>query len=539
VAVAASLRDEPPGGIWAEFGELEKLDEAAAREVFTRIAGTGEPAADADYLLRELDGLPLALILVAQQARLLRDFGGLAAARARWDEEKTAMARSGYDETDKNFNLHASLRLSVEGPLMRAQPAALGFVSLLACLPDGLAQEDLAGVFPDGGLAAAATARAARLAYAQPGRLRMLNPAREFIRQAYPANADALNRAAGYYVALANEYGWLEDETGRRMFNGIKAAPRFRPDAANLETMILLSLNRRLTNDNLKAANALAEYSKYSGAPFTAPLRRAVELCGEEDEWQLEKANCIQSLGDIALARSDHDAARVNYNDAQKLYEQVGDVLGQANCIKSLGDIARERSDHDAARDCYTRAQPLFEQVGDVLGQANCILRLGDIARERSDHDAARDCYTRAQPLFEQVGAVLGQANCIKSLGDIALARSDHDAARDCYTRAQPLFEQVGDVLGQANCILRLGDIARERGETAEARARYGDALRRYQRIQEPYSIGVTYFRLAQVAGDAAERRGYADEARAAWTSIRRPDLVAMLDKVFGGKDGI
>jgi hypothetical protein len=60
-----------------------------------------------------------------------------------------------------------------------------------------------------------------------------------------------------------------------------------------------------------------------------------------------------------------------------------------------------------------------------------------------------------------------------------------------------------------------------------------------YQRIQEPYSIGVTYFRLAQVAGDAAERRGYADEARAAWTSIRRPDLVAMLDKVFGGKDGI
>jgi tetratricopeptide (TPR) repeat protein len=366
----------------------------------------------------------------------------------------------------------------------------------------------------------------------------MLNPAREFIRQTYPANADALNRAAGYYVALANEYGWLEDETGR-MFNDIKAAPRFRPDAANLETMILRSLNLWLTNGNLKAANALAEYGKYSGAPFTAPLRRAVELCGEDALWRGEKANCIKRLGDIALARSDHDTARRLYGQAQPLYEQVGDVLGQANCILRLGDIALARSDHDAARDCYTRAQPLYEQVGDVLGQANCIQSLGDIALARSDHDAARDCYTRAQPLFEQVGSVLGQANCIQSLGDIARERSDHDAARDCYTRAQPLFEQVGSVLGQANCILRLGDIARERGETAEARARYGDALRRYQRIQEPYSIGFTYYRLAQVAGDAAERRGYADEARAAWTSIKRPDLVAMLDKVFGGKDGI
>ena len=79
VAVAASLRDEPPGGVaaWAEFDELQRLDEAAARAVFTRISGLSEPMADLDYLLRELDGLPLALVLVAQQAQILRDFPSL------------------------------------------------------------------------------------------------------------------------------------------------------------------------------------------------------------------------------------------------------------------------------------------------------------------------------------------------------------------------------------------------------------------------------------------------------------------------------
>jgi len=39
------------------------------------------------------------------------------------------------------------------------------------------------------------------------------------------------------------------------------------------------------------------------------------------------------------------------------------------------------------------------------------------------------------------------------------------------------------------------------------------------------------------MASDADEKRRHVEAARAAWTSIDRPDLVAELDEEFGGKE--
>ena len=75
------------------------------------------------------------------------------------------------------------------------------------------------------------------------------------------------------------------------------------------------------------------------------------------------------------------------------MYRQAGDVRGEANCISGLGDIALARSDHDSAQARYEQALPLYRQAGDVLGEANCISGLGDIALARSDHDSARTRY--------------------------------------------------------------------------------------------------------------------------------------------------
>ena len=204
------------------------------------------------------------------------------------------------------------------------------------------------------------------------------------------------------------------------------------------------------------------------------------------------------------------------------LYRRVGDVLGEANCIWSLGDIALARSEHDQARDRYEATLPLFRRVGDVLGEANCIRSLGDIALRRSDHDQARDRYEAALPLFRRVGSVLGEANCIRGLGDIALAAlGPRPGPRPLRGRIAPLPpRRLRPGRGQLH--LETGRHRAGRSDHDQARELFLEALELYAKIPEPYSIGMTHRRLARTENAEDRRRACAGRARPGRASSAR-----------------
>ncbi|MBF0423958.1 MAG: hypothetical protein HQL73_13305, partial [Magnetococcales bacterium] len=56
-------------------------------------------------------------------------------------------------------------------------------------------------------------------------------------------------------------------------------------------------------------------------------------------------------------------------NDAMAL----GDRQSQANCLQSLGDLALRESALEQARTSYEQALPLFREIHSRLGEANCL----------------------------------------------------------------------------------------------------------------------------------------------------------------------
>jgi tetratricopeptide (TPR) repeat protein len=522
LALLVSIRgNEPPAGLrWSRQRTMHPLEPPHDRDLFLDIAQDIRPDdPHLTALLTELGGVPLAIELLAMQAA---PGDTLAAIHDQWQRVGTALAQRRGVAPSRLTSLERSLELSFASP--RLGDAGRRLFALLGQLPAGLCGEDLAALLGEGAFDAGQGLLASGLGHERGGRLDLLPPVRDHARRLHAPQNDGAAHWRNHFLNLAGQQA--------KHFNTIKggcALARLAAELPNLDAALRAAIQSGDLQPAITARGSIAIIMEWTGLGDSKAIRELAQVCHAANNFQAE-ANCIKSVGNVALGRSDHDAARKAYEQALPLYRQVGDILGEANCIQRLGDVALERLDQDAAQKAHEEALPLYREVGDMLGEANCIRSLGHVALRRSDHDAAHQAYEQALPLYRRVGNILGEANCILSLGDIALARSDHDAARQAYAQALPLYRQVGDMLGEANCIQSLGDLALARSDHDAARKAYEQALALYERIAEPYSIGVAHEMLARITR-GQDRAGHFAAARAAWTSIDRPDLVQTLDE--------
>jgi tetratricopeptide (TPR) repeat protein len=509
IRVVASIRGTAwPARIdWLRLPMLDALPSHEARELFLQIAGKNFAAdPDLDPIVKALDGLPLAIDLLARQAQGSRTLKGL---RADFEERKGRLYEIG---DGKERSLRASLQLSLDSPKMTG--AGKRLFTTLGRLPAGAAARDLNKLIT-GGHAAGRLLCQLGLAFDDGDRLRMLAPIRE-LAALRPMQEKAL---VGRYLDLARNEGTKVGRSG-----GAEAVARLSPEIANLEAAVDLAIKASLVPKAVAACDGLAAFIFFTGLGSTRPLLRLLDASSQLHDQSVHARGQFH-LGDIALGRSQHDEARERFEAALGLYRKVGDVQGEANCIQGLGEIALDRSQHDEARERFEAALGLFRKVGDVNGEANCIWGFGEIEREHGQHAAAERHFAAALALFRQIGGRPGEAMCLLGAGQVARALGRTDA-EPLLRQALSLFDEVEHLEGRGKALLELGAIE----DSAEAkRAMLLDALDSHERFGNPRWIGQAHRRLARIS-EGEERRRHVAAAREAWTSIDRHDLVAELD---------
>jgi tetratricopeptide (TPR) repeat protein len=574
LALVALLRGgHCPGGLpWREAIHLQPLAIDEARGAFLAVAGKRHREDPfLDRLLIALEGLPLAITLLAHQAKALPALGLL---WERWTDECSELLKRA-DGLTPDTNLEVSVALSLRSPRLTAEGRRLA--SLLALLPDGAAAQDLPEICAGEATEAAVSLWktgilvATGLAAADAPRIRLLAPIREVLSRLLPPAAVDHERMVSHYLGLA-VLGQKVGEEG-----GGEVALRLAPEIGNLEALLGSALEGSAPAPALAAALGIGNLQRFTGLGSYGLLEQAIEAAHETDlealegrllkglghlafdrndydrAWRScerarilfqkagqgtsdlvgEEAYCLQRLGDIALRLLDHDGARARYDEAFSLFSIAGSLLGQASCTRRLGDIAFARLDYDDARSRYEEALRIYQGVGSPLGEANCIRRLGEVDFRRGDLQQAQYQYEHAAPLYRRIGSLLGEAECIQGVGDIALARSDLDGARSRYDEALVLYRRVGNLLGEANCIQGLGDVALRERKRGLARQLIEQALPLFERASQALAIGWCCLRLARLAEGDSRRRHHVAACRKSWLSVGRGDLVSDLDREF------
>ena len=380
VALLASFRgrDRVAGPAWALVHPVKRLESPDDAALFGRIAQNGfDGDPHLPLFLAALEGIPLAIELVARRAH---GRTSLTALWTQWTRLGSDLAAHPDFAASRLTSLPHSIELSLQSS--RLTLAAHKLFRLLGQLPAGIVAEDRDTLLGADGFEAEEALLQIGLAVERGNRLDLLSPLRDHAKRHHKPQPPDDIAWPTRYLQITRELG---ETIGTAAGAGVMM--RLQPEFANISAAISAVLPARRD----EAMAALREFGLLAYlASIPAPvLNDLADACRKASD-VLGEANCIRSLGDIALARSDHDAAR------KAMSRRCRSTARSATCwarptASRASATSRWRAPITTRRARrYEQALPLYRQVGDVLGEANCIQGLGDIALARSDHDAAR-----------------------------------------------------------------------------------------------------------------------------------------------------
>ncbi|MEJ7727736.1 MAG: tetratricopeptide repeat protein [Polyangiaceae bacterium] len=270
-----------------------------------------------------------------------------------------------------------------------------------------------------------------------------------------------------------------------------------------LETENLLAIHRRALDHGqgpaalptaLGAALVLAPLLSTQG-PFgmlltllDAPLLRARDAEGV-DERLLARAHDARAVALRYMGRSTEALA-----DAQRavaLAESTGDERLLARVMTTLSVNELVLGDWRESRAHVERALVVHRAAGDASSEGRALAALGDTWFYEDRLDEAHKSYAAALAIHRQLGERAAEGVALSRLASVAMERGDAAAARELYRGSVELHREVGDRRALASTSGYLAILEQEEGDLGAAEQRFRDAIELAREIENRRTEGI------------------------------------------------
>jgi non-specific serine/threonine protein kinase len=454
-----------------------------------------ERGGDAEVLAERLEGLPLAIEMIAPWTRSL----STAEIIERIDQ---LLAIGGLSGTGRQQTMTTVLAWS-DRLLDHGERRAFHWLGVF------LGDFDLAGaeavVTDDQGGTTSVLARLARLVdcslvVAEPAgtvvRYRLLEPVRQYALRRLAEDGDegrARDRHLDHYLALAREVGRHSNGADARTW--LARADR---EMSNLRAAHDWALTAGRADQAASLAAALYWYwwIRAASSEGIDRLTRSLALGptgAVAARARVGLATMLHQAGRRAEAESVTDAARQNA-------EAAGDRRALALALGMLGRLAVDRGDFAAANARLAAAERLYEEFGNELGLA-WISVVGVNALVEGDQELTARRLDRAERLFTEGGSAWGMACASWVRGADAARKGDLEQALVRLRHANRLLDD-NRLRDEAAAYARswLAVVLTRLGHHDEARTALLDALAFVEALPDPAPAATWYLALAEAA---------------------------------------
>ncbi len=155
-------------------------------------------------------------------------------------------------------------------------------------------------------------------------------------------------------------------------------------------------------------------------------------------------ATSLDNLGELALTAGDFQAAIARFDESLAIWHEHNRHWNAAMSLISLACATLNLDDLDRSQAACDEARAVMETAGDLRGAALAVISLGWLELRRGDIDAAENLFQDALATLQQIGASLESAEAIEGLAAVADATGDLELAIDHYEAAIDLREATG-----------------------------------------------------------------------------------------------
>ena len=264
-----------------------------------------------------------------------------------------------------------------------------------------------------------------------------------------------------------------EDETYRVVVLGIDAESR---GSYNL-------LVREATTKELKKATAdkllqqgTEQFQVSQFIPAFQYWEQALRIYEEIGE-RSGVAKSLHNLGVAYRSLGEYNKAIDYYQQSLAIKKEIGDRSGVASSLSGLGIAYHSLGEYNKAIDYYHQSLAIDREIGDRSGVASSLIGLGIAYRSLGEYNKAIDYYQESLTIFEEIGNRSGIASSFDSLGNAYNSMGEYNKAIDYYQQSLAIMKKIGNRSGVAKSLNNLGVAYDSLGEYNKAIDYYQQSL--------------------------------------------------------------